>query len=79
MLPDKPFSYLSPVLVEQVASHIIDQAKTKGIIITDHQYRTVLSLCTKYYMLREGTIKGFDTLSQLQELGYIPNRYDSKP
>ena len=73
LLLDEPFSYLSPVLVEQVTSHILSQANAKGIVITDHQYRTVLSLCTKYYVLREGSIREFETLSQLEDFGYIPD------
>ena len=40
-LLDEPFSYLSPVLVEKIIPYIRYQSQTKGIVLTDHQYKHV--------------------------------------
>jgi ABC-type lipopolysaccharide export system ATPase subunit len=71
LLLDEPFSYLSPVLVEKLAPHIEAQSKFKGIVITDHQYRTVLSVCNKYYLLTQGVLTRVNTILELERFGYL--------
>ena len=68
---DEPFSYLSPVLVERIIPHIKYQSQTKGIILTDHQYETVLSVGNKYYMLIHGTLKRIEKKADLETYGYL--------
>ncbi len=71
LLLDEPFSFLAPVLVEKIIPHIESQSLHKGIILTDHQYETVLSICNKYYVLNNTAITLIKDVSQLNELGYL--------
>ncbi|WP_053404097.1 ATP-binding cassette domain-containing protein [Persicobacter sp. CCB-QB2] len=70
-LLDEPFSYLSPVLVEKLIPHIIHQSKSKGIIMTDHQYQTIWSTANKYYILYEGNLREIFEVEELSKYGYI--------
>ena len=71
LLLDEPFSFLAPVLVEKLIPHLKSQSKQKGIILTDHQYKTVLSVCNRMYLLNAGSIKEIKEESQLKEFGYL--------
>jgi lipopolysaccharide export system ATP-binding protein len=55
-LMDEPFSGLSPVMCEKVIEEIKSQLPNKGIIITDHKYQDVLSICTKIYILKNQSL-----------------------
>lgn len=68
---DEPFSYLSPVLVEKLVPHLRHQSQFKGIIITDHQYETVLSVCHHCYILTNGTLNQIEDRSELAAYGYL--------
>lgn len=70
-LLDEPFSYLSPVLVEKLVPHLIHQSKSKGIIMTDHQYKTVWSTANKHYVLYEGNLREIFEIEELSKYGYI--------
>lgn len=71
VLMDEPFSYLSPVLVEKLIPHIERQSQEKGIILTDHQYKTVWSTANKHYVLYNGNLKEVHQLVELEQFGYI--------
>ena len=71
VLLDEPFSYLSPVLVEKLIPHIVDQAKLKGIVLTDHQYQTVWSTANRYYVLYQGNLREIYEVDELALYGYI--------
>jgi len=72
VLLDEPFSQLSPLFVEELKSHI-NQAKTsKGFIITDHYYRSILRISDRIVLLHNRcnyTIKNEDDLVLH---GYLP-------
>ncbi|MEM1134461.1 MAG: ATP-binding cassette domain-containing protein [Bacteroidota bacterium] len=68
---DEPFSHLSPLLVEKLIPHIKEQAKFKGIILSDHKYKTVMSVCNKYYLLSSGTLREIEGEKSLADYGYI--------
>lgn len=71
LLLDEPFSFLAPVLVEKIMPHIKNQSLHKGIILTDHQYNTVIAACSKYYVLNNGYLTQIDQVSELNDLGYL--------
>ena len=71
LLLDEPFSFLAPVLVEKIIPHLESQSMHKGIILTDHQYETVLSICSKYYVLNSGALTQIKDVSKLNDLGYL--------
>jgi len=68
---DEPFSYLSPVLVEKIITHIRQQAKFKGIILTDHQYKSIFKACDRYYCLSDSILNEIYKISDLEKYGYI--------
>lgn len=68
---DEPFSGLSPLLIEKVKELIFKESKNKGIIIADHNYKTVLQFATKLYLLKNGKTFLLNNQNQLKDLGYL--------
>lgn len=68
---DEPFSYLSSVLIEELIPLIQAEAKTKGIIVTDHMYRHILDISDQTYLLINGVMKTVEDREDLVEYGYI--------
>lgn len=71
VLLDEPFSYLSPVLVEEIIPHIRYQSQRKGIILTDHQYRNVMTVSSQCYIITDGALKFIEISADLEKYGYI--------
>jgi ABC-type multidrug transport system ATPase subunit len=74
VLLDEPFNGVAPVLIEKIKQEIIEKSKTKGIIVTDHDYRNVLSVANKIFLMKNGSMKEMKTKEELQEYGYIPKQ-----
>jgi ABC-type multidrug transport system ATPase subunit len=72
VLLDEPFNGVSPILIEEIKKIIVEKSKNKGIILTDHDYRNVLSVSNKIYLMKNGSIKEMKTKEELKEYGYIP-------
>ena len=73
VLLDEPFNGISPLQVELIKKMIIDKSLKKGILLTDHDYRNVLDVANKYYLLFDGGLKSVKTKQDLIYWGYIPN------
>lgn len=71
VLLDEPFSFLSPVLVEEVSAHIARQSKFKGIVLTDHQYQSVWTVANRYYVLYDGILREIYQKKELEQYGYL--------
>jgi ABC-type lipopolysaccharide export system ATPase subunit len=52
---------------------ITDNSQKKGIILTDHDYRNVLDVANKYYLLYDGGLKKVKTRQDLIDWGYVPD------
>jgi ABC-type lipopolysaccharide export system ATPase subunit len=74
VLLDEPFNGISPLHVELIKAMILDKASKKGIILTDHDYRNVLDVSNKYYLLFDGGLKQVNTKEDLIYWGYVPER-----
>jgi ABC-type lipopolysaccharide export system ATPase subunit len=72
ILLDEPFNGVSPILIEEIKKVIIEKSKIRGIILTDHDYRNVLSVANKIYLMKNGSMKEMKTKDELKEYGYIP-------
>lgn len=72
-LLDEPFTGIMPVHLETLADEIRDARQRKGILLTDHRYAEVLSLCNVVYLLREGRLLklGPDPRAELCDYGYL--------
>ena len=74
VLLDEPFNGVSPILNESIKSLITEASKTKGIILTDHDYRNVLDIANHYCLIFDGGIKEIKDKSELVKWGYISER-----
>jgi ABC-type lipopolysaccharide export system ATPase subunit len=70
-LIDEPFSGVSPIMVEHITSLIQKASTHKGIIITDHNYRNVLTLSTQIYHIKDGYGKMLNHPTDLIAQGYL--------
>ena len=52
---------------------IRENSSNKGIILTDHDYRNVLNVANKYYLLFDGGLKSVKTKQDLIDWGYVPD------
>jgi len=51
---------------------IKDKSLNKGILLTDHDYRNVLDVANKYYLLFDGGLRSVKTKQDLIDWGYVP-------
>lgn len=71
ILLDEPFNGVSPVVKEKIIAYIKTIKPSKGFIITDHDYETVISLADRLIYLKNGSIKAINDKSELIEFGYL--------
>jgi lipopolysaccharide export system ATP-binding protein len=72
VLLDEPFNGISPIHNELIKNMITDKSQKKGIILTDHDYRNVLDVANKCFLLFDGGLKKIKTKQDLIDWGYIP-------
>jgi lipopolysaccharide export system ATP-binding protein len=72
VLLDEPFNGVAPILIDSIKDLIKEQSISKGIILTDHDYRNVLDVANKYYLMFDGGLKEITDKSELIDWGYIP-------
>lgn len=68
---DEPFSGASPILKEEIKKLIKQQSPSKGIILTDHDFRNVLDVSNKQCLLVDGALKKINSDSELTFWGYV--------
>ena len=79
ILMDEPFNGVSPLMIDHTKEMIRRYSATKGIILTDHDYRNVLNVATKQYLLRDGAITPVNDRNDLVKWQYLPeNSIDSE-
>ena len=71
VLLDEPYNGLSPVMAEKTNELIVENAKRKGIIITDHNYEKVIQVATKLILMKEGKVHHLKDKTELIEKGYL--------
>jgi ABC-type multidrug transport system ATPase subunit len=73
ILLDEPFNGISPLHIDLIKKMITDKSLKKGIILTDHDYRNVLDVANKYFLLFDGGLKPVKTKQDLIDWGYVPD------
>lgn len=73
ILLDEPFSQLSPLIVEEIQKHILKAKERKGVIVTDHYYRSILSIADRVVLLHNGCNYNIKSDDDLILHGYLPN------
>ncbi|WP_026915876.1 ABC transporter ATP-binding protein [Christiangramia portivictoriae] len=71
LLLDEPFNGLSPTSREVISQLIQDRKKHKGIIITDHDYRNVISLSDRIMLMDHGNLREIHDPDHLAHYGYL--------
>jgi len=75
ILLDEPFNGISPIMAEEIKKIIVEKSKNRGIILTDHDYRNVLSVSNRLYLMKNGSIKELKSNEELIEYGYIQQEH----
>ncbi|HKO75572.1 MAG TPA: ATP-binding cassette domain-containing protein [Flavobacterium sp.] len=70
-LLDEPYNGLSPLMVEKVNELVVENSKTKGIVISDHNYENVIKVSNKLILLKEGKAHHLLCKEELVEKGYL--------
>jgi len=71
VLLDEPFNGIAPLNIESVKNMIRNGAQHKGIILTDHDYRNVLDIANRHYILSDGGLKKIRNKEDLALWGYM--------
>jgi ABC-type multidrug transport system ATPase subunit len=71
VLLDEPYNGLSPIMIEIVNQLIIENSKTKGIIITDHNYENVIKISNQLVLMKDGKTHHLKDKKELIEKGYL--------
>lgn len=71
VLLDEPFTHIMPLYVELICSWINEEKATKGFIISDHLFKSVLSIADKIYLLKNGKTHLCEQQEDLIRLGYL--------
>lgn len=70
-LLDEPYSGVSPIISEKINQLILEKSKDKGIIITDHNYHSILNIVNKFIILKEGSTYILNNKEELVDYGYL--------
>ncbi|TAF59195.1 MAG: ABC transporter, partial [Flavobacterium sp.] len=71
VLLDEPYNGLSPLLIEKINDLILNNSAQKGIIITDHNYESIIGISTRLALLKEGKLHHIKNKEELVEKGYL--------
>jgi lipopolysaccharide export system ATP-binding protein len=72
VLLDEPFNGISPLHIDLIKKMICENSLSKGIILTDHDYRNVLDVAKTLFLLFDGGLRSIRNKEDLIEWGYIP-------
>ncbi|MFK7747795.1 MAG: ATP-binding cassette domain-containing protein [Kordia sp.] len=70
-LLDEPFSHISPGQVAAIKALIQTEKQHKIIVITDHLYREITEVSDAIYLIKNGSSKRIQQLSELEDYNYI--------
>lgn len=71
LLLDEPFTGLSPVAADTIARHLQAVSRQKGILIADHDYRTLQRIATRHLLLADGYLRPLTSPDELRRC-YLP-------
>jgi ABC-type lipopolysaccharide export system ATPase subunit len=71
VLLDEPYNGLSPIMVEIVNELIKTNSYKKGIVITDHNYQSVIKISTQLILIKDGKTHSIKAKAELIDKGYL--------
>ena len=79
MLLDEPFAGIDPIAVEEIKELLQEICKKNiSILITDHNVRETLSLCSRAIILSEGNVIAEGSEMSLKEDAHVQQKYFGK-
>jgi lipopolysaccharide export system ATP-binding protein len=79
MLLDEPFAGIDPIAVEEIKELLQEICKKNiSILITDHNVRETLSLCSRAIILSEGNVIAEGSEKSLKEDAHVQQKYFGK-
>lgn len=76
MLLDEPFAGIDPIAVEDIQQIIRDlSSRGMGVLITDHNVRETLSICSRAYIMYDGKILRSGSSGELAADPEVRRRY----
>ena len=72
VLLDEPFAGIEPIYRERIKQWIKEASKTKGILITDHDYLDILDLTSNISLISKGNLIPIRDPEALKDYGFIP-------
>jgi ABC-type multidrug transport system ATPase subunit len=72
LMLDEPFSMVEPLYQDSIKELLTELKKEKGIIITDHYYRSVLEISDRIILIKDGKAIEIENEIDLIEKGYLP-------
>jgi ABC-type lipopolysaccharide export system ATPase subunit len=72
LLLDEPFNGVSPILVEEIKKMITEYSSSRGVILTDHDYKNVISIANRMYLIGNGVLRELSNKDELIYFGYLP-------
>lgn len=71
ILLDEPFSHIAPIQIARIKELIQQEKQRKIIVITDHFYREITEVSDALYLIKNGSSKRIQQLSELEDYKYI--------
>ncbi|QKJ30844.1 ATP-binding cassette domain-containing protein [Mucilaginibacter mali] len=71
ILLDEPFTHVSPVQSDVFKQQLRKAAKTKGIIVTDHQYYNIVDVSDRIILIDNGYTRHLSDPEELVRYGYL--------
>lgn len=71
ILLDEPFTHISPIQSEGFKQQLREVAKTKGIILTDHQYLNMIDISHRLILINNGHTRHITNNEDLVTYGYL--------
>jgi ABC-type multidrug transport system ATPase subunit len=65
---------VDPIYREQIKAWIVAAKKTKGVMVSDHDYRNILDMSDRIALLNQGRLMEIKDPLQLQEYNYLLKR-----
>ncbi|HEY4650401.1 MAG TPA: ATP-binding cassette domain-containing protein [Pontibacter sp.] len=72
LLLDEPFSGIEPIYVDRVQELLQAHLHTKGFLITDHDYTSVMRISNRIILLANGACRPIQSHEELATWGYVP-------
>lgn len=72
ILIDEPFTGIEPIYKDIIINKLEQSKNNAGILLTDHDYRNVIKVSNRIYLILDGVCREIQNLDQLYQIGYLP-------